>query len=472
MNKILFLILLPLIIASCSENIEKKNFNYFLNEPCMIVNYEGDNTIEGEYILVKEIQSLDSTIKIDLPADFYLNGSNCKNWIIGWGTNKPLYDAGVENLRVIEKIDTKNNTIYFGKLLRGEGLPKESQRIVFWNTKPSRFNNVIKKPIIDPAIWPQFNGKSISFAGVEYDSLLNKWIMLVNECDTNQVQVYAAMSDDLKDWQAANDGAPILKSSDFKNCNWALDKTGNQIQTPNVTDIIRQNNKWYIFLDGYNANGKRNIGVAISDFTLLGSYKIIENPLLSVGEKGTWNDEAVFYGKVKKYKNEFILFYDGRNSDGYERVGMAQSKDLIKWDNSKDNPVIDQHTGWSSDIGCSEPDFIEIHNDSVFLMISGVKKFKMGAWNHYISKRMYLDKSGNVNDTQSGIYLSTDGGKTFSAHKNNPVFTNDYSNKYENEHLGGNFKLIKTDSADYIFYQAKSSFEGSKYNIMLRVKEK
>ena len=83
---------------------------------------------------------------------------------------------------------------------------------------------------------------------------------------------------------------------------------------------------------------------------------------------------------------------------------------------------------------------------------------------------MYMDKSGNVNDTQLGIYISTDGGKTFTAHKNNPVFTNDYSNVYENEHLGGNLKLIKTDSIDYLFYQGKSSFNGLKYNVMLRTR--
>lgn len=472
MNKIRLLLFLSIIIASCSENIENKNFDSFLNEPCMIVNYEGDNTIEGKYILAEKIQCSDSTIKIYLPANFYLNNSNCKNWVIGWGTNKPLYDAGVENLRAIEKIDTKNNTLYLGKLLRGNELPKENQRIVFWNTKPSGFSNLIKKPIIDPSKWPQFSGKSISFSSIEYDSLLSKWIMLVNECDTNKIQLYAAISDNLTDWKPANNGAPILRSADFKNCTWAMDKTGKGIQTPFVTDIILHNNKWYLFMDGYDSKGKRNIGIAISDSTLLGSYKINNNPVLSAGEEGSWNDEAVFYGKVKKQNDEFILFYDGRNSDGRERVGMARSTDLTNWVNSKNNPVIDQHTGWRSDIGSSEPNFIEIHNDSIFLMISGIKEFKMGTWHHYITKRMYLDKSGNVNDTQLGFYLSTDEGKTFSAHKNNPIFTNDYSNKYENEHLGGNFKLIKTDTADYIFYQAKSSFEGAKYNIMLRVKEK
>ncbi len=472
MDKRLFLIFLPLIIFSCSENVEKKNFDSFLNEPCMIVNYEGDNTIEGEYITTKEIRSSDSAIKIDFPANFYLNNSNCKNWIIGWGTNKPLYDAGVENIRAIINIDTQNKTIYLGKLFRGNGFPNKNQRIVFWNTKPSEFNNITNKPIIDPSIWPQFSGKSISLGAIEYDSLQSKWIMIINECDTNKIQIYAATSDNLIDWKAANNGDPILRAADFKKCIWAKDKTGNEIQTPFVTDIIRHNNKWYLFMDGYSSDKKRNIGVAISDSTLLGPFKINKNPVLSVGESGSWNDDAVFYGKVKKSKNEFILFYDGRNSDGAERIGMAKSKDLINWVNSNNNPVIDQHTGWRSAINCSEPNLIEIHNDSIFLMISGVKKFKMGAWHHYITKRMYLDKSGNVNDTQSGFYLSTDGGESFSAHKNNPIFTNNYSNKYENEHMGGNLKLIKTDTADYLFYQTKSSYEGSKYNIMLRVKEK
>lgn len=38
--------------------------------------------------------------------------------------------------------------------------------------------------------------------------------------------------------------------------------------------------------------------------------------------------------------------------------------------------------------------------------------------------------------------------------------------------MGGNYKLIETDTADLIFYQAKSSFDELKYNILLRVRKK
>jgi len=42
-----------------------------------------------------------------------------------------LYDAGVENLRIIKKIDMVNKIIFLGKLLRGEGFPQKNQRVIY-----------------------------------------------------------------------------------------------------------------------------------------------------------------------------------------------------------------------------------------------------------------------------------------------------------------------------------------------------
>ena len=471
MKNILIIISL-IFLVSCSENIKKADFDFFLTEPCIIVNYEQDNTIEGNYLTAEEIQIADSSVKIKLPESFFINKANCSNWILGWGTNHPLFDAGVENIRAITNIDIEKGIFSLGKILRGGGFPAKTQRIVFWNTKPSGFDNVLNKPVIDTKIWPEFAGESINFSNIVFDSTLKKYVIIVNECDTNKIQIYAATSTDLFNWNAVNSGNPILKAIDFKNYKWTgKDKTGKFSQTPFASDIIYYNSKWYLFLDGYNTTGKRNIGLAISESTILGPYKIIEDPVITCGDENEWNSDACFYAKVKKYKDGFIMFYDGRNSKGVEQIGIAKSKDLITWINSTHNPVIDQHTGWRSSEGSTEPNYVEIKNDSIFLMISGAKKLKMDFWSHYISKRMYLDKSGNVNDNQSGVFVSTDGGEGFIAHKNNPVFTNDYSNPFENEHLGGNFQLIKTDTADFIFYQAKSSFVNSKYNILLRIKK-
>jgi len=470
MNKIIYFGIL-ILLFSCSGTVDKKQFNAIFSSTCMIINQEQDNTIEGTYLIAEN--STDSTIQFKFPKNFALHKTNCSNWFVGWGSNKPFYDAGVENCRRIIAIDRINNRIKLGSLVRGNGFPAKGQRIVLWNSNPSGYINYIRKPIINPSIWPDFRGKSVFFGSVEYDSLLGKWIMLANENDTSKIQIYAAMSDNLIDWKPANNAKPIFTAKDFSQCSWAgFDKSGKINQTPFVTDIVRFKKKWYVFLTGYDHSGKRNIGLAISDNSLLGPYKIIDKPILMPGENGTWNDNAVSFAKVRAYKGGFILFYDGQNSKGSENVGMARSSDLIHWTNASNNPIISQHTGWRSSELCSEPVNVDVRNDSVLLIVAGMKKFKMGFWNHYITKRMYLDVSGNVDDTQWGMYLSTDGGNTFVAHSQNPIFTNDYSNIYENEHMGINFKRIETDTADLILYEAKSSFGGLHYNIMLRSKTK
>ena len=211
--------------------------------------------------------------------------------------------------------------------------------------------------------------------------------MIANECDTSNVQIYAAMSSDLVHWEAANDKKPILKVSDFKSCKW----TSSSSSTPFVSDIVHFNNKWFLFLDGKSRDGKRHIGIAISEKSLLGPYKIIEEPVISPSKNTDWNEEGCFYAKVEKYKNEFILFYDGLNKDGLERVGMATSTDLMTWNESSNNPIIEKHTGWRGSIKTSEPSSIKIKGDTILLIIAGAKEFKMGAWHHYVTKRMYME---------------------------------------------------------------------------------
>lgn len=459
------------ILTSCKESIETARFDAFLFEPCMLLNYEQDNTIEGNYLIVESIDLDDSSIVVALPHDFYLYTHPFEKWVIGWGTDKPLYDAGNENLRHIKSIDATKGKIQLGELLRGNSFPTIKTRICFWNTEPSDYKSNLSIPIINTAIWPSFSGKSISFGAVDYDSSLGKWVMLVNECDTSSINIYAATSNNLKDWQAANNGFPILTPSDFKQCSWAgKDKSGTYSQTPFVSDMTYYKNKWYLFLDGYCKQGKRHIGLAISSRSMLGPYTILKDPIISPGVKGTWNDEACFYAKVKAYKNGFILFYDGR-SNGLEQIGLATSKDLLNWSNNPQNPVLNQHSGWRSAPWSTEPTHVDIHNDSIFLLAAGVKEFKMGFWHHYITKRMYKDKSGNVSDAQLGLFVSADGGKNFIPHEHNPVFVNNYSNLYENDHMGGNFERIVNDSIDILIYQAKSTHGGLKYNILSRWKK-
>lgn len=437
----------------------------------MIVNKEHDNTIEGNYLVIKALSDDPKVVFLDLPADLFVNGSNCSDWMLGWGNNAPLFDAGVENLVAIEDIDIKNGRLATGKLLRGVGMPAVGQRVVLWNRNPSGYKPLHERPVVCPDMWPEFKGESFAFGGIAFDDQSGQWVMFVSEYDTVGIQIYAAISNDFIIWTAANNGKPVFRPSDFKNCSWAgYNKDGTVSQTPLISDITHLHNKWYLFMSGFDSIGRQQVGIAVSDESLLGPYKVFPEPVLSNGVIGSWNEGGVFCAHVHPFQNKFIMFFDGINSDGYEQVGMATSFDLLKWDIHAGNPVIDDHEGWRSSVGSSEPCLLEVKHDSIFLLVAGSKEFKMGPWHHYISGRMYMDKSGNVDDIQLGLFLSVDGGKTFIAHQHNPVLTNDYANSFENEHMGVGIAKIETDSATFLFYQAKSDFEGLKYNIMSRIR--
>jgi len=452
-------------LSSCSSLPEGKKFDFFLSEPCMITNLEQNNLIEGTQLRVLSFNESDSSITLKFPKDFAIHESNSNKWTVGWGTGKPYFDAGVENQRRIKKIDVKTGKIYFGDCWRGDGFPRVGQRIVFWNLSPSNYSKRNNKPIIKPEFWPEFNGESIGFSSIVYDEKRKLWITLVNEVDSDTIQIYAAISSDLIHWRAGNDGKPILKASDFASCSWT-----SKHQTPMVSEIIQHEGKYFIFMDGEDQAGKRHIGLATTS-NLLGEYDISPNPILSPQQSGTWNDQRIFCAKIAKRANDFILFFDGRNKNGYEQIGRAISTDLKNWKMDSD-PVLDQHVGWRSAGFTAEPNYIEVNGDTVLLMAAGAKKFQESFWHHHFTHRNYLDRSGNVNDAQLGAFISTDGGKSFNPHPNNPIFVNSYARPNENEHMGGNFERIETDSVSYIFYQAKSSFEGMKYSIFLRLKSK
>lgn len=459
-----FFVSFLLLLAGCSSAPEEQDFDFALFEKCMITNLEQNNLIEGTQLRADSVDPESSTIQLELPKKFGINSQNCSGWVIGWGMNKPYFDAGVENIREIKSIDLNDGKIVLGTCKRGEGFPRSGQRVVFWNTQPSGYKKVSAAPVLHPDFWPEFNGQSMGFSSIVFDKYRQAWITLAYEVDTDKSQIYAAYSTDLVHWKPAKKGKPILTAADFDKCSWTANSA------PRVSEIIAHDGKYYVFMDGADEAGKRHISVATA-VDLLGEYHISKEPILSPQSTGSWNDHDVFCAKIAKRKNDFILFFDGRNEDGYERVGRATSMNLTSWKMDED-PVLDEHIGWRGATFTTEPAYVECQGDTIILMAAGAKAFQESYWHHYITHRSYMDRSGNVNDAQLGVFMSTDGGKSFTSHQNNPVFVNTYGDLFENEHMGGNFEMIEVDSTSYIFYQAKTSSSGMKYSIFVRSKSK
>lgn len=66
-------------------------------------------------------------------------------------------------------------------------------------------------------------------------------------------------------------------------------------------------------------------------------------------EKKTQYKSYVLWDKTKSLGPPFVMFYNAKTTDGYERIGMAVSHDMREWFRYGEDPVIDNGSGISGD---------------------------------------------------------------------------------------------------------------------------
>jgi predicted GH43/DUF377 family glycosyl hydrolase len=69
----------------------------------------------------------------------------------------------------------------------------------------------------------------------------------------------------------------------------------------------------------------------------------------SLWEKLTQYKSNIIHDKDKSLGYPFVMFYNGKTKSGYERIGMAVSKDMKSWLRYGKEPVIDNGKGISGD---------------------------------------------------------------------------------------------------------------------------
>jgi predicted GH43/DUF377 family glycosyl hydrolase len=75
--------------------------------------------------------------------------------------------------------------------------------------------------------------------------------------------------------------------------------------------------------------------------------RLAENPVLSPKqsdvrdfEKKTLYKSTIIHDKAESLGFPFVMFYNGKLKNGYERIGMAVSRDMVHWNRYGANPVV------------------------------------------------------------------------------------------------------------------------------------
>lgn len=74
------------------------------------------------------------------------------------------------------------------------------------------------------------------------------------------------------------------------------------------------------------------------------------NPIITGDKKYKWEQDRVSACQVIKRKDDYLMFYIGFMNEAYAQIGMARSKDgITNWERYKKNPVIQHGKDWDSE---------------------------------------------------------------------------------------------------------------------------
>lgn len=430
--KPLVLLLLSSIgFLNCNQKPEKITFQ---KQSYFYINTQGNNSIEGNYIYTSK--TTDDTLFFDSNTTKILNQVD-KSWIIGQGSGKPYYDSGKENYWHITKVIPERNTVVFKS---NQYKINPSLPFVFWklSSYPVRFSDSLKG--------------SWGFSKILLDPKDHLFKTHLFECDTEWVNLYLATSKDLSKW----DIQTVLQPKQFKNASWNVAaKDGKMKVTPLISDVVFHENKYYSFAYGDDKEERTYIGLLIAD-SLEGVYNINSKPILSPNPKSKFSNHDVYFPKVVKNGEGWLMFYTAKNNQNEEFLSCATSKNLLDWKVLKEN-IIPRNKGWNSALFNQICAQIKLKKDSITLWVTGAKD--VGDYNN--------PNKGNVMDACIGKFTAHKDSLNFTELPGNPIFGGNPVFDFENDHIGGAFQELDFNNYTYTFYHGKGR-SSKNYTILLR----
>ncbi len=172
-----------------------------------------------------------------------------------------------------------------------------------------------------------------------------------------------AKSRDLIHWKKIKEN-PVLKAGDFW---WDKDHVSRCCVIPG------KDKYFYMYYAGHDHICER-IGLARSK-DLLTWEKFIQEPILNLGEKDTWDEKHISDPRIIKVSQYYLMTYTGYDKKGKGSIGIAFSTDLHEWIKMTGNPILTfgKEGSWNAD-ETGRGEIAEI-GPTYYLYFSGRKGF-------------------------------------------------------------------------------------------------
>ncbi|MBC8376160.1 MAG: hypothetical protein H8E26_08930 [FCB group bacterium] len=135
--------------------------------------------------------------------------------------------------------------------------------------------------------------------------------------------------------------------------------------------VLYDDNEYKMYYTATNSSAMPRLGLATSPDGITWT-KYAQNPILELGESGSWNESRSHNASVLKRDGLYFMWFSGRNANFDIGMGLAYSSDGITWEEDQQNPVfmMSPDISWESDYP-TFPAVIEREDDSFLMAYMG-----------------------------------------------------------------------------------------------------
>ena len=116
-------------------------------------------------------------------------------------------------------------------------------------------------------------------------------------------------------------------------------------------DVIQAGGRLYMFYLGMDRARRQRLGVAGSDDGLRWT-RLRSNPILELGDPGAFDENGLGEPAVWSGNGRYWMLYTGRDRNEMRRIGLAESRDGVRWNRSDRAPVLSGSQPWDNRVVC------------------------------------------------------------------------------------------------------------------------
>lgn len=115
--------------------------------------------------------------------------------------------------------------------------------------------------------------------------------------------------------------------------------------------VVRFGSQYYLFYLGQDRARRQRLGLACSSDGIRWR-KLRVNPILELGEPGAFDENGLGEPAVWASHGWYWMLYTGRDRREYRRLGLARSRDGVRWQRVSTRPVFEGRWAWASRVVC------------------------------------------------------------------------------------------------------------------------